>query len=157
MRSVRTLFFVGCVGSAFLGAIAYEVRCFASVDVVSLQQEWKIIGGAWFTSSECISDPATPPGGCTSVPPSANVTCAAAGVAPGGICGGTGWCSDDWVDDVCSAPYPTNNPFDVTCSTDPATSCDRTLRVCSAASGTCSDYAVAGNPALCGSHLECSW
>jgi hypothetical protein len=111
-----------------------------------------VIGGGVWTSTDCEAGT----GGCTSVTPTENISCTTAGVGPGGICPGTGWCSDDWVDEVCGAPFQTNNPFDLTCvAVTPSNTCDRTFRVCSAVSLSCSGYSTGGSPVLCGVQTLC--
>lgn len=119
---------------------------------LSAKQEAEILGGALFTSTECQSPAGA--GGCPAGLIPGNVGCGTTG--PGGICPGTGFCKSIAVNWSC-VTISTNNPFDWACAGLPATACDRSFRVCDAATGTCSVFTSGPNPVVCGTNTRCQY
>lgn len=107
-------------------------------------------GGAFFTATECV----TGTGGCATVAGPPRGVCPA-GVGAGGICPGTFHCNDATPNMVCSAPYGTNNIFDLNCVATPLSpyTCVQKYYTCDAA-GNCSGGG-SGQTGACGTATTC--
>jgi hypothetical protein len=155
MFTRTNLAIAACAGLGLAGALGNSMFGVGSVVPMSFTAEGQILGGSeCWTATECIT------GGrdCPVDPCPENRSCTAAGVGPGAICPGTGFCDDNLGNgEICSAPYSTCNPLDFNCVTDPAYTCNYSQRVCNGGSGTCSDWNSGPNAGACGTSPRCHY
>lgn len=105
-------------------------------------------GGTWFTATECVVGAGGCPGGFVANTGNGTSTTQCADGMACSTCGtATNW--------VCSAPYGTNNLFDLNCVVDPALSCNGDGGVCIAGSCDTSQHPHGPVPGGCGTSTDC--
>jgi hypothetical protein len=109
-----------------------------------------VVAAAPFSTTDCV----TVGGGCAAAAVPAAIPCPP-GVAPGGICNGTGWCSKLDPNKACGVTT-TWNPFDPACNAAvPPVSCKRRWLICGP-TGWCSVMGPEnGDPVGCGTRTDC--